>query len=133
MSSPQRSDSPPSAAQLLEVSSPDQSLAEERELTRRTERRIRADLVESSHKNEIVLRVSGLPRDIDPTKVKMVFSLDDAFGNEENASAEESDSGSTPLRRLKVVSLPRQEKNFKTTGIFRKKFRTPYTTEVSEL
>ena len=62
----------------------------------------------------------------------MSYSVDDPSGEEEELDeAEDPDPHSPSLKRLKLVILSRQEKNFRVQGIFRQKFRTPYTEEVN--
>ena len=74
--------------------------------------------------NEVILILHGLPRDIDWDNSKVVDSLD------EEEEEEEVDDSNNPLKKLKLVSLATQDKNFKKDGCYREKFRTPYTAQV---
>ena len=128
-SSPQPSQRPLSPEPAtLEMSRQNESGVESIPATTRS-KRISAKVVKSN-KREVVLCVRGLPRDIDPTNVRLVHSLEDGEQTEEDVEDVEDDY-EPALKRLKVLSLPAQEKHFRTGGKFREKFRTPYSNQVS--
>ena len=58
----------------------------------------------------------------DPNNIKIVTSLD--------AKVEEGSNDG--LKKLKLVSLPRHKKIFKTEGIYADKFRLPYIRQVKQ-
>ena len=88
--------------------------------------------MESGRNNEVILMVRGLPRDIDPTNIQVFYSQEDLedAGEIEEAVNDGDDSNIPPLKKLKLICLSGQEKNFRREGRFGEKFRTRYTKEV---
>ena len=87
-------------------------------------KRVRAEMVVKD--SEVVLEIRGLDTwGIDPTNIKCVDYLD-----AEEVEEEEGQGSCDGLKRLKIVSLPGKEKNFRTDGAFGEKFRQRYTAQV---
>ena len=89
-------------------------------------KRVRAEMVVRD--NEVILEISGLDKwGIDPNNIKVVDSLD---AEDEEVEEEEGGGSHDRLKKLKLISVARHEKNFMRDGIFGEKFRSRYTNQV---
>ena len=74
--------------------------------------------------NKVILKIQGLDTwGIDPQNIKIV-DVDSLDAEEEEEEEEPTLLG---LKRLKIVGLCRQQKDFKTSGCYSEKFRKKYS------